>query len=102
MKSNQLISKCKNFLVDKCFRDSQGRIVVAQPANLPLKIWFYFGLASLILSRFSISYYLGLIRDISLIYWAYLEIRYGVNLWRRFLGLIVLIVVITGRIKIYY
>lgn len=101
MKVSQFVGQCKDSLVDRCFRDSQGRIIVIQSANLPLKLWFYFGLASWVLGRFSIGYYFGLARDISLIYWAYLEIRHGVNLWRRFLGLVILIVVIVGRIRSY-
>ncbi len=70
------------------FKDSQGRVVIGQWPNYPLWI----AIVSFFLSRLPVPIlqpigFWGLI--ISLLYWSYLEIVYGVNTWRRFLGLVV-------------
>ncbi len=70
------------------FRDAQGRVVIGQWPNYPLWIaivcFFLIRLPVPILHHIG---FWGLI--ISLLYWSYLEIVYGVNTWRRFLGLVV-------------
>jgi len=76
--------------VEHFFKDNKGRVVIVQWPNTPLWV----AIAFYILTRISIPLLnqigsWGLI--ISLLYWSYLEIVYGVNSWRRFLGLAIAI-----------
>ena len=70
------------------FKDAQGRVVIVQWPNFPLWI----AIVSFILTLLSLPLlnqigFWGLI--VSLLYWSYLEIFYGVNTWRRLLGVAV-------------
>lgn len=80
------------------FRDSNGRIVIAQFPNWPLWIW----LAATVLEHsFANSDGLGLARltsFVAIIYWAYLEIVEGVNPFRKCLGGSVVLFVLYTRL----
>jgi len=71
------------------FCDEDGRVVIVQFPNLPLFGW----LGATLLSKLwpsgpqSLLYVFG---QLCLLVWAFLEIRYGTTLFRRFLGIIVL------------
>lgn len=83
---------------DKFFRNSEGEIVIAQPPNLPLILWFSATLLQLILTTGKIHTALDAIAFGSLFTWAWLEIFEGVNYFRRTLGFCVLIAAIASRI----
>lgn len=72
------------------FRTPSGQIVIAQWPNRPLWLaigfWFLKHFPHPAIANLA---NIGLI--LSLTYWSYLEIRYGVNTWRRLLGTTVLL-----------
>ncbi|RAM52135.1 MAG: hypothetical protein C6Y22_07370 [Hapalosiphonaceae cyanobacterium JJU2] len=86
-----------NTLFDKTFRDSDGKIVVAQMPNLPIIVWFTASLLKLVFTTGEINTGLDVVANGSLFTWAWLELFQGVNYFRRSLGLIVLIGVIASR-----
>ncbi|MFN6469144.1 MAG: hypothetical protein RMY36_005635 [Nostoc sp. SerVER01] len=88
----------ENTLFDKIFRDSNGKIVLAQPPNPPLILWAVASLLSLILPVGKINTVLDVLADGSLFTWAWLELFDGVNYFRRALGLAVFIVIIASKI----
>ncbi|WP_224095421.1 hypothetical protein [Nostoc sp. MS1] len=76
---------------DKTFRDSEGKIVIAQAPNLPLIVWIVTSLLSLIFTTGTIHTVLDVVATGSLFTWAWLELFEGVNYFRRTLGFVVLI-----------
>lgn len=71
------------------FTTSDGQIVIGQWPNWPLWLAIFFWVIQYLpvdqaqqISQWGMKF--------SLIYWAYLEIRYGVNSFRRLLGMIVM------------
>ncbi|MUG92977.1 hypothetical protein F7734_11235 [Scytonema sp. UIC 10036] len=87
----------KNTLFDKIFRDSNGKIVLAQMPNPPLIVWIASSLLKLIFPTGGISTVLDWLAFGSLFTWAWLELFQGVNYFRRVLGFVVLIGVIASR-----
>ena len=83
---------------DKIFCDSEGEVVLAQPPNPPLILWFAASLLQLILTTGKIHTGLDAVAFGSLFTWAWLELFEGVNYFRRALGLFVLIAAIASRI----
>ena len=53
----------ENTLVDKTFRDSNGRIVLAQMPNLPLIVWIVASLLALFFTNGKINTVLVLLAD---------------------------------------
>lgn len=70
------------------FKDSQGKIVIAQWPNWPLWVVIVFYLVKYLPFSYAaeVSFW-GV--TAALLYWAYLEIVAGVNTWRKCLGLAV-------------
>ncbi|MHC5615050.1 MAG: hypothetical protein ACYTXA_29745 [Nostoc sp.] len=89
----------QNTLVDKTFRDSDGKIVLAQMPNLPLIVWIVTSLLALIFTSGKVNVLLELLANGSLFTWAWLELFQGVNYFRRALGLAVLIGIIVLKIN---
>ncbi len=89
----------QNTLVDKTFRDSDGKIVLAQMPNLPLIVWIVTSLLALVFTSGKINSLLELLANGSLFTWAWLELFQGVNYFRRALGLAVLIGLIVLKIN---
>jgi hypothetical protein len=87
----------KNTLFDKIFRDSDGKIVLAQMPNLPLIVWIVASLLKLVLTTGVANTGLDALAFGSLFTWAWLELFQGVNYFRRALGLGVLIGVIASK-----
>jgi hypothetical protein len=87
----------KNTLFDKIFRDSDGKIVVAQMPNLPLIVWITASLLKLVFTTGVVNTGLEALAFGSLFTWAWLELFQGVNYFRRALGLGVLIGVMASR-----
>lgn len=82
---------------DKFFRDSEGEIVIAQPPNPPLILWFVASVLQLIVKTGKIHTGLDAIAFGALFTWAWLELFEGVNYFRRTLGFCVLIAAIASR-----
>lgn len=86
--------------VNWMFADREtGRLVIAQFPNAPL--WIFLGV---VLVRFVASptgawgIALGLIADLALLWWAGDELIRGVNPWRRILGTVVAVFVVSNLI----
>ncbi len=86
-----------NTLFDKTFRDSDGKIVLAQMPNLPIIVWLTASLLKLVFTTGEINTGLDVLANGSLFTWAWLELFQGVNYFRRALGLVVLIGIIASR-----
>lgn len=65
--------------------------------NLPILFWGVFVLLQHFVQRESWHTALGWLSFASIVTWAVLEIVYGVNYFRRALGLVVLVVVLTSK-----
>ncbi|MBD2506080.1 hypothetical protein H6G91_02135 [Nostoc muscorum FACHB-395] len=89
----------ENTLIDKTFRDSDGKIVLVQMPNLPLIVWIVTSLLALIFTNGKINTVLDVVANGSLFTWAWLELFQGVNYFRRALGLAVLIGIIALKIQ---
>ncbi len=86
-------------LFDRTFRDSEGKIVLAQMPNLPLLVWLAATLLQFILTSGTIHTGLDLVAFGSLFTWAWQELFQGVNYFRRTLGLVVLVGAIALKIQ---
>jgi hypothetical protein len=89
----------QNTLIDKTFRDSDGKIVLAQMPNLPLIVWVVASLLKLIFTSGTINMGLDAVAFGCLFTWAWEELFQGVNYFRRTLGLAVLIIIIVSKIQ---
>ncbi|HSF75580.1 MAG TPA: hypothetical protein VLA84_17425 [Microcoleus sp.] len=89
----------ENTLFDRTFRDSEGKIVIAQMPNLPLSVGIIASLLTLIFTTGKVNLGLELVAFGSLFTWAWEELFQGVNYFRRALGLIVLVGLIAGKIQ---
>ena len=78
-------------LVDRTFRDSEGKIVIAQMPNLPILVGFIATGLHLVLPSGQIQTALGLVAFGALFTWAWQELFEGVNYFRRALGLVGLV-----------
>ena len=85
-------------LFNKVFRDSEGKIVLAQMPNLPLIVWIVASLFKLIFTTGKINTGLELLAFGSLFTWAWEELFQGVNYFRRALGILVLVSLIASKI----
>lgn len=88
MKKSNKKNKLVNF-----FKDKDGKIVIGQFPNWPLFLaggFYILGYLDNELAKTISSY--GVFT--AMIYWSYLEIFFGVNSWRKLLGLIVAIMMI--------
>lgn len=89
----------ENTLFDRTFRDSEGKIVIAQMPNLPLSVGLVATLLTLIVTTGQINLALQLVAFGSLFTWAWEELFQGVNYFRRGLGLIALVGLIAWNLQ---
>lgn len=89
----------ENTLFDRVFRDSEGKIVIAQPPNLPLIVGIVSSLLKVIFTTNEINLGLELIAFGSFFTWAWEELFQGVNYFRRVLGFIVLVGLIVWKLQ---
>lgn len=87
-------------LFDRTFRDSEGKIVLAQMPNLPVLIWLAATLLQLILPSGKIQTGLDLVAFGALFTWAWQELFEGVNYFRRSLGLVVLVGLVALKLHL--
>lgn len=98
-RDTEKIETMENTLFDRTFRDSEGKIVIAQPPNLPLIVGLTATLLQLALTSGKLHTVLDLIAFGALFTWAWQELFDGVNYFRRALGLVVLVSLLI--LKIY-
>jgi hypothetical protein len=96
--ANWQLKVMENTLVDKVFRDNEGKIVIAQMPNLPLIVWILTSILALIFTTGKINTLLDVLANGSLFTWAWLELSQGVNYFRRALGLFVLAGLIAYKV----
>lgn len=77
-------------LFDRTFRDSEGKIVLAQKPNLPLLVGLAATLLQLLLTSGKLQTGVNLVGFGALFTWAWQELFEGVNYFRRALGGVVL------------
>lgn len=77
------------------FKDDQGKFVIAQKPNLPIIVWALGTLFGLFIDNGSLGRAIDIIALTSIIYWALLEVVSGLNLFRKLLGSLVLLLIVT-------
>lgn len=82
-------------LFDRTFRDSEGKIVIAQMPNLPILVGLGAIILQFILPSGKIQTASELIAFGALFTWAWQELFEGVNYFRRALGLIALVGIVA-------
>ena len=87
--------------MDRFFKDKNGEIVVTEKPNAPLLVALGAWLLSYATSG-DLAFVFTFIFNIMLFYWAILEIIDGVNQWRKFLGIIVVLVVLRNVYGIFF
>ena len=83
---------------EKCYKNSEGKVVLAQAPNLPLLVWFPAMIMSKIVQTGTVHNLFDLVAFGAIFTWAWLELFQGDAYIRRAFGLVVLIIIITGRI----
>lgn len=81
-------------IIKKIFRDKNGNIVIGQRPNTSLIIWVVCAVLGYFISYGVTGKVLDYLGTIAIIFWALLEIFYGVNIFRRILGIVVIALVI--------
>jgi hypothetical protein len=89
----------ENTLFYKVFRDSEGKVVLAQMPNLPIIVWIVSSLLKMIFTTGKINMGLDIIAFGSLFTWAWEELFQGINYFRRALGLLVFGALIASKIQ---
>jgi len=89
----------KNMLFDQVFRDSEGKIILAQMPNPPLICWIVASLLKIVFTTGKINLGLDIIAFGCLFTWAWEELFQGVNYFRRVLGLLVLVGLIASKLQ---
>jgi hypothetical protein len=89
------MSKIKT-LYNKCFCDETGKLTLAQFPNISGGLTVGFIVLSWLLGQGALYNVARGAAAITGLWWAYLEIRYGVNYFRRVLGAYVVFVIIRA------
>lgn len=94
-RNQELPETKKTTLFDRTFRDSEGKIAIAQMPNLPLLVGLAATFLQFMLPGGKIQLTSQLVAFGALFAWAWLELFDGVNYFRRALGLIALVGIIV-------
>lgn len=89
------MSKLKTFY-NKCFCDETGKLTVAQTPNLSGGLTIGLIVLSWLLEQGTLYNVARGAAAITGLWWAYLEIRYGANYFRRVLGFYIVVVIIRA------
>lgn len=84
-----------NKRVLRIFQTKQGKTVIWQKPNLFLWGWIIFTVLKRVLDG-SAAEWVGYTATASLVVWSLLEVVGGVNIFRRFLGVVILAIVAYG------
>jgi hypothetical protein len=85
-----------NYLVQKLFVDKHGKFVLGQKPNLPIIVWAVCTVANWFIGAKTATTILHVTGTTAWTVWALLETGWGVNLFRRILGAIVIIWTLIG------
>ncbi|MDB9525551.1 hypothetical protein PN498_06095 [Oscillatoria sp. CS-180] len=86
-------------LFDRAFKDNEGNLTIAQKPNPPLLVWLSATLLSLLPVTGNLQILFETISFGALFTWAWMELFQGVNYFRRFLGLTVLVIAIASKLN---
>ncbi len=86
----------KLLIFDTLFRAKNGRVVAWQMPNAPIGGWLVFKIAALVIQEGTLRQGFEQLSNALLFVWAYLEITKGESLFRRILGVIVLMTLVVG------
>ncbi len=92
------MQKSKQSFIEKCYKDTDGKVVVAQFPNLPLFVWAIATLLGKVIPEGSANQFLEIIAFGAIFTWAWLELFSGFTYLRRLLGLVILCLVVFTRI----
>jgi len=76
--------------VDKCFKDSSGKVVLGQTPNYPIIVWAICAILQMFTLPEQVLAVISYLGSSFLFYWAWLEITSGVNYFRKALGVVIL------------
>ncbi len=85
-------------LLDRTFRDDDGKLVLGQPPNLPILTWMVATASAWLLPEGNPAEAARLVAYGALFTWGWLELVDGVNWFRRGLGLVVLVGLVASRL----
>lgn len=85
-------------ILERCYKDKKGNVVLAQFPNAPLITWIVATIAARLLPDSALAPLLGLVAFGAIFTWAWLETFHGVTYVRRMIGLIVMIAAIFNRL----
>ena len=85
--------------IDKCFKDDDNNIVIAQRPNIPILIFIVFFVLSKLVSSTYLQDVFSMLGTLFLFAWAWLEVSLGINYFRRSLGVIVIAIIVLGTIR---
>lgn len=86
----------RNKFIEKCFKDKDGKFVFGQFPNIPIMIWAVSRIVEVSNIFETYNQQFSFIGNSFLVVWAWLELRYGVNYFRRSIGLIALIIFLVS------
>ena len=88
-------SKSSQTFVEKCYKNSEGKVVFAQSPNLPILVWATGKLLLLLVPTTSgVHTPLTILTTGTLFTWAWLELFAGTTYLRRLLGFVVLVSIV--------
>lgn len=83
--------------VDKCYKDTSGKVVITQFPNAPLITWACATALTHVISDARFDTLLHVIAFGAIFTWAWLETFQGVTYFRRVLGLMVFGIIVFNR-----
>jgi hypothetical protein len=88
-----------NTWFDNFFRSSNGEVVIGQMPNIPITVWVVVTLLKFVYKTGQVNLALDLLASSALFVWAIGELFQGASHFRQWLGLLVLIALITTKIQ---
>jgi len=82
---------------EKFWHDKRGNVVVLQRPNIPGLVWVIGFALTIMLPDSSFERYISALSEIAIIVWAVMEVGWGVNNFRRLLGVCVLLLIISAH-----
>ncbi|MBP9738526.1 hypothetical protein KBD20_02470, partial [Candidatus Saccharibacteria bacterium] len=92
------MQKPSQSFVEKCYKDSDGKVVVAQFPNLSLSVWIIATLLVKVIPEGVVTQLLSVIAFGAIFTWAWLELFSGSTYMRRLLGLVIFVLVIHTQV----
>ncbi len=83
-------------LVERFFKDKDGKWVILEFPNTILIMWFVTVIANMVITDIEITKSLGRLGDAVLFAWAYLELTKGSSYFRQTLGGLVLLMLVIN------